>query len=433
MPTDTVASPASAPSAAPASAPSAAPSRAPAPAVKQAPAARTQTPAQKPPGSSTTSQPTTNSTTPSAKPATGPRLSPEQRAKALLDSRGISADEPAAQTPAPQPPTAQPTQTTASQPQAPQAGNQANVAPTQDPASELMALRRSNSDMGRQFAQVRQQLGTYQTEMQKLMQERDQQRQQAAQFKLKPFEVGHPEQSRNQARIDRVEHFDASVAGALEALPAEMRTNEAAAQIRNRIAAKLGVTNEDLKLRDEFKAHTEEHNRKMATDPTYFQNKVAEVARREAQTLFQQEHMKAKAHQEVSQLFNQPHVTEFRKDPKNAQDFAKAVNDGVPAEYAEHMVRLYTDNRNKNTQLQEMANRIRELEEKSGMVTEQQRLVRARSAVTREPATQTIGDPYKVAKAAWNPKTNGPAIMQNPKFLKEVNRLRELQGAPPSA
>ena len=286
-----------------------------------------------------------------------------------------------------------------------------------DPQAELTTLRRSNSHLGRQMSQ-------FQQELQTLRQEREQRATEAKTAALKPYHAKHPEYQANMARVARADGFDK----AWKALPPEVQTS----QLRAQMAHSMGVTNEDMALRSQQADHAEQVKQEMAADPDgYIERRAEEVAERKFQQLFERKTQEQQITQEIQRDLEDPLVQRYRQE--RPEEFQKAVNDlGGRTDYAAHMVKLHSANTELIGVLQEKDRIIADLEAKSGMSAEQQRLLKGRVTHTREPATQLVIDPLKAARD-WAKANGVPPSMSHPKFRDKLDELMRIHKKPSNA
>ena len=66
------------------------------------------------------------------------------------------------------------------------------------------------------------------------------------------------------------------------------------------------------------------------------------------------------------------------------------------------------------------------------MATEQQRLLKARTTVAREPVAKTVGDPLKAAKA-WAVENGVTPSMSHPRFRAKLSELHAAKSNPGNA
>jgi hypothetical protein len=289
----------------------------------------------------------------------------------------------------------------------------ARPAPQHDPMQELEALRRSNSEQGRRYKAM-------ETEMAQLRQFREEQTKAAEQAKLKPYQAQHPQHQQSMQRIALAEAFEAATEGMDQ-------------QQRVATAQRMGITNDDLKLKNEWKSHREQVSQQMATDPDAFISQRAEqIAEQKFNDLFQRKIQEHQIRSQVHEHLNDPVVAQFRQ--QNPQDFKEALQafDGNTEALA-NQVHMLNNLQKVQAEKDALAKRIEELEAQSGMVTEQQRLLKGRATITREPAgAQPISDPLAAARA-WAKANNVPASITNHKFFAKLQELKAQNGKPQNA
>lgn len=359
MPTELETSP-STTTAAPAAAPSSAPAQtasAPAPA-KTAPASN-----QAAKGTQGATQPPASSTTPDKTPNPAKRqqaqqpapVDPTDKAKAMASTTGKPAET-----------------LTATEP---------------DYKSEFEKYHRANSDLGRRIAERDKALQEMQAQLQQYTRQQEESRKAAELAKLKPYMGQHPDYQNNMARIQKAEAFTA----ALEAAPPELQNNP---QYRAQLAQRMGVRNEDLTLRDEHRAYQQQVQQQIAADPDRFiAERAAQVAEQKFQELFQRKQMEFEVQREVQEQFNDPVVRQFAAE--HNEEVQQAIRDGVPPQYAAHQIKLFDALQKAESRIQELESRLEGQSKEVGMAQEQQRLLKSRATVTREPAAAQKADPHR--------------------------------------
>jgi hypothetical protein len=335
--------------------------------------------------------PSDDSDTPAAPASTAPakpEVNPQDKARAALSTT--------------------PTATPEAKPAA-----EAPKAPTHDPMAELEALRRSNSDQGRRYKAM-------EAEMSELRKFREEQTKQAEQAKLKPYQAQHPMHQQSMQRIALAEAFEAATEGMDQ-------------QQRVQTAQRMGITNDDLKLKNEWKSHKEQVSQQMAADPDGFISQRAEqIAEQKFNDLFQRKIQEHQIRSQVHEHLNDPVVSQFRQ--QNPEDFKQALQafDGNTEALA-NQVHMLHNLQKVQAEKEALAKRIEELEAQSGMVTEQRRLLKGNATITREPAgAQPVADPLSAARA-WAKANNVTASITNHKFFAKLQELKAQNGKPQNA
>lgn len=294
----------------------------------------------------------------------------------------------------------------------PAAESQAQRQPN-DPMQELESLRRSNSEQGRRYKAMEAELAQHR-------QFREEQTKQAEQAKLKPYQAQHPQHTQSMQRIALAEAFEAAAEGMDQ-------------QMRVQTAQRMGITNDDLKLKNEWKSHRDQVSQQMATDPDAFiSNRAEQIAEQKFEALFSRKIQEHQIRGQVHQHLNDPVVAQFRQqNPDAFREFLTATDGNT--EVVANQVHMYHNLQKAEAEKAVMAKRIEELESQSGMVTEQQRLLKSRTTITREPAgAQPIADPM-AATRAWANANGIPARITNPKFFAKLNELKGQNGKPQNA
>lgn len=346
-------------------APSAPSQSTPAPA-SAAPAKTSQAPSKAAPGAQGASKSPASSSTspqPDSKPTKAP-VAPTDRSKAAASTGG------------------QPAQS------APAGDSGQPAAPEFDFKSGYETLHRSNSELGRRMAAREAEIAQFKQQMDGYNRREAEARKSAEASKIKPFMAPHPDFKNTQVRIAKADSFDA----ALRSAPKELQADPA---YRSALAKELGVKNEDLVLRDEAKAHQEQYAREIATNPDAFDKRAEEVAERKYKELRSREKMEEQIEQEVRQQFDDPVVRQFAAE--HNEEVMKAINDGVPPQYAAHQIKLFSALTQAEARIAELESKLTEQSADVGMANEQQRLLKSRATHTREPAAAKVADPYK----AW--------------------------------
>lgn len=328
-------------------------------------------------------------------PVEKPAVNPQDKARAALSTTG-STPEPKA--PIPQP--------------------EAQRQPAQDPMAELESLRRSNSDYGRKFKSLENELSDHRKF-------REEQTKAAEQAKLQPYEARHPAYQQNMARIAKVESFEA----AFSSLPPEQQT----AQIRNGMAHRMGVNNDDLQMSTNWKAHKEQVTQQMAADPDGFVSQRAEqIAQQTVERVLNQRMQEQQIRTQVHQHLSDPIVKNFAQE--HPEDFRAALQHfDNNTEAVANQVHMLHNLRKAEAERDALAKQLEEANAQRGMVTEQQRLLKGKVTLTREPAgSQPVGDPLLAARA-WAKANNIPATITNAKFFAKLRELQAQNGKPQNA
>ena len=219
-----------------------------------------------------------------------PQVSPADRAKAALSTTGKPGEQPPAQ------PTGEAAPT-----------NPQSQAP--DPARELESLRRSNSDFGRKLQNMNQELAEHRERKATADKE-------AEAAKLKPYMSGHPEHQASIGRMAKADAFDA----ALRSATAEQQSDPA---YRSKLAREMKVTNADITLRDDWNAHREDHQSRMASDPDYFRKEVDKHSEAAAERVWERKSQEQRIRQDVTRDLADPEVRSFAK--ANPADFQRVL------------------------------------------------------------------------------------------------------------
>ncbi len=212
-----------------------------------------------------------------------------------------------------------------------------------------------------------------------------------------PFSRRHPEYSQNKSRIDRADMF-------LKA--AEGMDNDSA----RAMAARMGITADDLQIRNQANAHREQMQEQLFSDPDAF------IAER-VETLVQQ-----KLNEHAAFLEGRTNAEKWLSEPKNDQ---------IVKSYAADINRLVDSNvplRDKVAFLGEKLSRLEALEKQLGQQAEtvsqanaQQAALTSRSqGATRRgnTGTQRVTDAVKYVEQTLKLKRSDPKYLQS---IQEAN------------
>lgn len=259
--------------------------------------------------------------------------------------------------------------------------------PAIDYKAQYEQLHRSNSELGRRIAERDKAYADVQRQVADFNKRDQENRKQAEVAKLKPYMARHPDYQNTQMRVQKADAFLA----AMEAAPPELQNNP---QYKASLAARLGVKNEDLALRDEANAHKAQVTQQMASDPEAFIAQRAEqIAEQKFQEMFSRKQQEFQIEQEIHQDFNDPIVRQFASEHND--EVRQAIEDGVPPKYAAHQIKLFHALTSAESKIAELEARLEGQSQEVGMAKEQQRLLKSRATITREPASKAVSDPHK--------------------------------------
>lgn len=226
------------------------------------------------------------------------------------------------------------------------------------------------------------------TELQKWKAEQEQRAQAAS---LKPWSKAHPENPKFNGLLERAKTVEGQLRRINPALPPEQQE-----AIRETIMGAL--TPQEQQQIQEYRDSLQTFQRDFFTDP---QGTVMPMVQQLVQAEFQQMQQRQQAQMEVSRDFQDPQLAPMVKE--YGEDFSKALNDGVPYDYAKHMMVMYAE-------LQAAKNQLKGLSGKAAQADEQRRLAKGEASITRDPRSAPQ-DPYELAKAEAKRKgvsTDGP-------------------------
>lgn len=260
---------------------------------------------------------------------------------------------------------------------------------------DLKRIVNERSLMGRQaneLGQLRQQMSELQKQQQA---ERTRQEQEAQKANLSPFHAKHPQYQANQARIAKAAAFDA-MAGALD--PNDPKYS----QTYNAMAARAGVTREDLALMKQQQAYGSQIRAEQEADPEGFVE--ARAARLIDSRLAQFDQYLNNRMQ--AQSFVQQHQ-DLINDPKMQQVMAEALDERTSR--SQLAVKIATLEREKAELLAKATTETAEVE----TLRAQQELA-GRQTLTRRRAstsTTTESNPWAAYEAAKNDPTASQKLL----------------------
>lgn len=227
-----------------------------------------------------------------------------------------------------------------------------------------------------EWKQRMEQQGQQMTELQKFKQEQEQRAKAAS---LKPWSKAHPENSKFSGLLERAKVVDQQLRRIPATLPPEQQET-----MKQAILSALAP--EEQQQIQEYRESLQNFQKDFFTDPHgTLMPMVEQLAERKVQEALTQISVK----QEIDKDFDSPELKPLIE--KYSQDFEKALTDGVPYNYATHMMKMHA-------QLEQMQNQIKGLSGKAAQADEQRRLAKGEAAITRDPRTPPK-DPYELAKA----------------------------------
>lgn len=281
--------------------------------------------------------------------------------------------------------------------------------PGQKPAVEpdwQRQYKHLQSNTDKQLSAMRKQQEESARELQEHRQFREQQRQQAEQAKLKPWSRQHPENQKFGSLLERAK----VVRQQLAAIPGNLPPEERQAREENILSA---LTADDQKSLVEYREAQESFTRDFFQDPRgTLMPMISEIARQEYETV----RVREDAQRQVAQDFNDPALKPLVEE--HAAELRTALADGMPYDYAVHMLKLFAENKR-------LAAGQSQLGKEAMMGREQVRLAQGKASVRRDPAASSEPDIYQLAKREAA-KSRIP--LDSPKFMQLLARLEKQAG-----
>jgi hypothetical protein len=239
--------------------------------------------------------------------------------------------------------------------------------------------RDQQSYMDRQVNQWRQRMEQQGQQMSELSKWKQEQEQRAQQAQLKPWSKAHPDNSKFNGLLERAKVIESQ----LRRIPATLPPEQQEAMKQAIIGALDPAEQQQIQ---EYRENLANFQRDFFTDPQgTLLPMVEQLAERKVQMALQ----KIEAQQSVQKDFTDPKLGPMVQQYKD--DFAKALNDGVPYDYAKHMMGMYAE-------LEALRNEKRTLSGKAAQADEQRRLAKGEASHTRDPRSLPQ-DPYTLALA----------------------------------
>lgn len=248
--------------------------------------------------------------------------------------------------------------------------------PTEDWKKRYADLQ-SHTD--RQIHQWRSRMEQQGQQMQELARWKQEQEQRAKQAALKPWSKAHPDHAKFGGLLERAK----VVQQQLQRIPANLPPEQQQA-MKDAIVSALSP--EEQQQISEYRDNLQNFQRDFFTDP---QGTLLPMVEQLAEQKVQQVLQKLEAQQSVQRDFEDPAIKPMIE--KYGQDFAKAISDGVPYDYAKHMMGMYA-------RMQELEGQVKGMAGKAAQADEQRRLAKGEASVTRDPRTPAQ-DPYELAVA----------------------------------
>lgn len=254
------------------------------------------------------------------------------------------------------------------------------TANTQQPPQADWQKRYSDlqSHTDRQIHQWRSRMEQQSQQMQELTRWKQEQEQRAKSAALKPWSKAHPEHGKFGGLLERAK----VIQNQLQRIPANLPPEQQQA-MKDAIVSALSP--EEQTQITEYRESLQNFQRDFFTDPQgTLLPMVEQLAEQKVQAVIQ----RMEAQQSVQRDFADPQLKPMID--KYGQDFAKAITDGVPYDYAKHMMGMYA-------RMQELEGQVKGMAGKAAAADEQRRLAKGEASITRDPRTPDR-DPYELAK-----------------------------------
>lgn len=235
------------------------------------------------------------------------------------------------------------------------------------------------SHTDRTINQWRQRMDQQSQQMAELAKWKQEQEQRAKAASLKPWSKAHPEHAKFGGILERAR----AVQQQLQAIPANLPPEHQQAMKQAIMSA---LSPEEQQQITEYRDSLQNFQREFFTDP---QGTLMPMVEQLAEQKVQQVIQRMEAQQSVQRDFADPKIQPMIQ--QYGQDFAKALQDGVPYEYAKHMMGMYA-------RMQELEGSVKQMSGKAAQADEQRRLAKGEASITRDPRTPAQ-DPYELAKA----------------------------------
>lgn len=234
-----------------------------------------------------------------------------------------------------------------------------------------------------QWQQTYQQQSGQLTELQKFKQEQEQRTQAAS---LKPWSKLHPEHSKFNGVLDRAKTVERQLQGIDPSLPPEQQ-----AAVKNAILSALSP--EERAQITEYRDSVQNFQRELITDPQGTLMPMVDKLVEQRMTQFME---RQQAQASVAKDFADPTLAPLIE--KYGDDYAKALNDGVPYEYSNHMLKMHASNQQQSAEIAKLRAELAQAGVKVESADERQRLAKGEAAITRDQR-QPVRDPYEIAKS----------------------------------
>ena len=238
--------------------------------------------------------------------------------------------------------------------------------------------RDQQSHMDRQINHWRSRMEEQSKQTAELSKWRQEQEQRTQAANLKPWSKAHPEHPKFNSVLERARAVETQ----LRSIPSNMPPEQ---QEATRQAIMSALNPDEQRQIQEYRETSQNFQREWFTDP---QGTLMPMVQPMVQQMLQQEFKKMEAQQTIQRDFADPQLSPLIQQYKD--DYAKALQDGVPYEYTNHMLKQHAE-------INQLRDQLKSLTGKAAQADEQRRLAKGEASITRDPRTPTI-DPYTLAK-----------------------------------
>lgn len=283
------------------------------------------------------------------------------------------------------------------------------ASPEAKPANDNWQQRYSSlqSETDKRLNQMSLKMQQKEQEFEQLRQFRQKQEEQANRLNLKPWSKQHPENAKFQGVLNRARIVDQQLRSVPENLPPEQK--QALQQ-----AIMSAMSPEDHQQYKQYREESFNFQNEFFSDPM---GTLAPMLTSLIQEKMQVAQEQAQADMRVSQDFESPELKPLIQ--ANAPEMQQALKDGVPYDYAVHMLRM-------KGQLEKLQGEMGRLNKDAVMGREQQRLAKGNATITRDPAPSKAVDVYELARKEAAKKG---MRSDDPRFMKLVADIEARQAS----
>jgi len=285
-----------------------------------------------------------------------------------------------------------------------------NPNPGQPPAPVDWQKRYSDlqSHVDRQTNAWKQRMEQQGQEMSSLQRWKQEQEQRAKAAALKPWSKEHPEHRQFAGRLERAKTIDTQLRN-LPQVDAQGQPIPPAQRQAMQDAIMAGMRPEEMQQVQEYRQWRDEFLHNFSADP---QGTLLPMVEQLAEQKVQQVMQRMQAQASVQHDFQDPALKPLLEAHK--EDFAKALQDGVPYDYSVHMMKMHAE-------LQEAKAALAKANGTAASAEERTRLLKSGASPTRDPRPSGK-DPYALAKAEAIQKG---ISLSSPQFAKILARHTE--------